>query len=50
MADNALLPLATLTRSESPTALLSQVAERIGRIEESNQQKNISAAAEILGV
>ena len=49
LADNALLPLATLTRSESPTALLSQVADRIGRIEESNQQKNISAAAEILG-
>ncbi|MDY7008677.1 MAG: DUF4351 domain-containing protein [Cyanobacteriota bacterium] len=49
LADNALLPLATLTRSESPTALLSQVADRIGRIEEPSQQRNISAAAEILG-
>ncbi|NET25097.1 hypothetical protein [Okeania sp. SIO1I7] len=49
LADNALLPLATLTRSESPTALLSEVADRIGRIEEPSQQRNISAAAEILG-
>lgn len=49
LADTALLPLATLTRSESQTDLLSQVAERIGRIEELNQRRNISTAAEILG-
>ncbi|GGA41689.1 Rpn family recombination-promoting nuclease/putative transposase [Okeania sp. KiyG1] len=49
LADNALLPLATLTRSESPTGLLSEVADRIGRIEELDRQRNISAAAEILG-
>ncbi len=44
----ALLPLATLTRSEEPTALLEQVARRVDIIEEPAQQKNISAAAEIL--
>ncbi|WP_363267535.1 DUF4351 domain-containing protein [Okeania sp. SIO2B3] len=49
LADNALLPLATLTSSESPTGLLSEVADRIGRIEEPDRQRNISAAAEILG-
>ena len=44
----ALLPLATLTRSDEPPTLLEQVAQRVDIIEEPAQQKNISAAAEIL--
>lgn len=44
----ALLPLATLTRSDEPPALLEQVARRVDIIEEPAQQQNISAAAEIL--
>ena len=44
----ALLPLATLTRSDEPPTLLERVAQRVDIIEEPAQQKNISAAAEIL--
>jgi predicted transposase/invertase (TIGR01784 family) len=46
--DPALLPLATLTRSSQPRNLLEQVAERVAMLEEPAQQRNISAASEIL--
>ena len=48
LANVALLPLAVLARSEAPEVLLSQVAERIDMIEESEQQRNISACAQVL--
>ncbi len=44
----ALLPLAVLARTDTPEVLLKQVADRIGRIEEPEQQQNISACTEIL--
>jgi len=48
LADPALLPLATLTRSNSPRNLLEQVVKQVATIEEPQQQTNISTAAEIL--
>lgn len=48
LADPALLPLAVLTRSDEPAVLLEQVAQRVDMLEEPAQQKNISAAAEVL--
>ncbi len=48
LADPALLPLATLTRSKEPRTLLEQVAQQVAMLEEPAQQRNISAAAEIL--
>lgn len=44
----ALLPLAVLARTDSPTTLLEQVAARVDMIEEPNQQRNISACVEVL--
>lgn len=44
----ALLPLAVLARTDSPTAMLEQVAARVDMIEEPNQQRNISACVEVL--
>ncbi len=48
LADPALLPLATLTRSNSPRDLLEQVVKQVARIEEPLEQSHISTAAEIL--
>lgn len=48
LANPALLPLAVLARTDSPTALLEQVAARVELIEERQQQSNISAYTEIL--
>ncbi|MFB8789185.1 MAG: Rpn family recombination-promoting nuclease/putative transposase [Potamolinea sp.] len=44
----ALLPLATLARTNSPSALLEQVASQIDMIEESRQQENLSACVQVL--
>lgn len=44
----ALLPLATLARTESPTTLLEQVAAQVDMIEEPTQQGNLSACAALL--
>lgn len=48
LADPALLPLATLARSDSPRALLEQVAERVASIEASDERRNLSACAGVL--
>jgi predicted transposase YdaD len=42
------LPLATLTQTDSPQALLAQVAEQVDRISEREQRQNIAGCAEIL--
>ncbi|MDY6896501.1 MAG: DUF4351 domain-containing protein [Cyanobacteriota bacterium] len=44
----ALLPLAALAKSNSPESLLQQVASQVDMIEESEEQKNISACTQIL--
>lgn len=44
----ALLPLAALAKSNSPESLLQQVANQVDMIEESEEQKNISACTQIL--
>ncbi|WP_414619973.1 Rpn family recombination-promoting nuclease/putative transposase [Calothrix sp. CCY 0018] len=44
----ALLPLAALAKSNSPESLLQQVANAVDMIEESEEQKNISACTQIL--
>jgi predicted transposase/invertase (TIGR01784 family) len=43
-----LLPLATLTQTNSPQSLLVQVAERVARISDREQRQNIAGCAEIL--
>ncbi len=48
LEDPALLPLAVLAHTDSPTSLLEQVAARVELIEERQQQSNISAYTEIL--
>lgn len=48
LANPALLPLATLAQSDSPNALLQQVASSLDMIEEQEQRRNISACVEIL--
>jgi len=48
LANPALLPLAVLARTDSPTALLEQVAARVDLIEDLQQQREISAYTEIL--
>ena len=48
LANPGLLPLATLTQTDSPQALLAQVAERVDRISDREQQQNIAGCAEIL--
>jgi predicted transposase/invertase (TIGR01784 family) len=48
LANPALLPFATLARSNSPNALLEQVAARVDMIEETDERRNISACAEVL--
>ena len=42
-----LLPLATLTQTESPEALLTQVAEQIATISDREQRQNIASCAQI---
>ncbi|WP_414566436.1 MULTISPECIES: Rpn family recombination-promoting nuclease/putative transposase [unclassified Anabaena] len=44
----ALIPLATLTRTDSPQTLLSQVAQKIATIPDRQQQQNIAGCVEIL--
>lgn len=48
LANPALLPFATLARSNSPNTLLEQVAARVDMIEETDERRNISACAEVL--
>ncbi|MDZ8053062.1 MAG: Rpn family recombination-promoting nuclease/putative transposase [Aulosira sp. ZfuVER01] len=48
LANPALLPLATLTRTESPQGLLAQVAERVATIPNREQRQNIAGCIEIL--
>ncbi|MBE9019032.1 Rpn family recombination-promoting nuclease/putative transposase [Chroococcidiopsidales cyanobacterium LEGE 13417] len=48
LANPALLPLATLAQSDSPDALLRQVASRLDMIEEQEKKRDISACVEVL--
>ena len=48
LANPALLPLATLARSDSPNSLLEQVAAQVDMIEENDERQNISACTQIL--
>ncbi len=48
LADNALLPLAALARTDSPRSLLQQVAVQVARIESTPQRQNLAASVEIL--
>jgi predicted transposase YdaD len=48
LANPALLPLAALARSDSPNALLEQVAANVDMIEEIVERQNISACVQIL--
>ena len=48
LANPALLPLAALARSNSPSALLEQVAAGVDKIEESEERTNISACVQVL--
>ena len=48
LANPALLPLATLAQTDSPQALLAQVADRVANIEETQQRQNVAACTEIL--
>jgi predicted transposase YdaD len=48
LTNPALLPFAALARTDSPSALLEQVATQIDMIEEPEQQRNISACVEVL--
>ncbi|MBD1925908.1 Rpn family recombination-promoting nuclease/putative transposase [Trichocoleus sp. FACHB-90] len=48
LANPALLPLATLARTDSPNSLLEQVAAVIDTIEEPQQRGNLAACVEVL--
>ncbi len=48
LANPALLPLATLTRTDSASTLLAQVAEQVARIPDIEQKQNIAGCIEIL--
>lgn len=48
LANPGLLPLAVLARTEAPSSLLQQVADRVEQIGELQQQREISACTEIL--
>ena len=48
LTNPALLPLATLTKSNSPQRLLERVAVEVAKIEEINRQQNISACVQVL--
>jgi predicted transposase YdaD len=46
--NSALLPLATLTRTDSAQSLLSQVAQKVATIPDREQQQNIAGCVEVL--
>jgi len=48
LVNPGLLPLATLTRTDSPQSLLTQVAERVATIPNREQRQNIAGCVEIL--
>ncbi|BAZ53010.1 hypothetical protein NIES4103_56750 [Nostoc sp. NIES-4103] len=48
LTNSALLPLATLTRTNSPQALLTQVAEQVATISDREERQNIAGCVEIL--
>lgn len=48
LANPALLPLATLTRSNSPSGLLTQVAEQVAKISDREERQNIAGCTEII--
>ncbi|MEH1960655.1 Rpn family recombination-promoting nuclease/putative transposase [Nostoc sp.] len=48
LANPALLPLATLARTNSPQRLLEQVATAVDMIEETDERQNISACVQVL--
>lgn len=48
LTNPVLLPLAALTKSDSPQALLEEVAEQVASIEEIEQRQNIASCAGIL--
>ncbi len=48
LANPGLLPLASLTQTDSPQGLLAQVAERAATIPDRRQRQNIAGCAEIL--
>ncbi|MEH2088838.1 DUF4351 domain-containing protein [Nostoc sp.] len=48
LANPALLPLATLARTDSPADLLTQVAVNVDMIEETDERQNISACVQVL--
>ncbi|WP_414548022.1 Rpn family recombination-promoting nuclease/putative transposase [Anabaena sp. CCY 0017] len=48
LANPALLPLAVLAKTDAPAGLLEQVAVEIDKIEEREQQQNITACVEML--
>ncbi|MEB3182020.1 MAG: DUF4351 domain-containing protein [Nostocaceae cyanobacterium] len=48
LTNPALLPLATLARSDSPNALLQQVAASVDMIKETEEKRNISACVQVL--
>ena len=48
LASPALLPLATLARSDAPNTLLEQVVTQLDRIEEPRQRENLAACVDVL--
>lgn len=48
LQDVALLPLAVLAATETPSQLLGQVAEQVSKIEETNQRQEVGTCAQIL--
>jgi predicted transposase/invertase (TIGR01784 family) len=48
LANPALLPLATLARSDTPNTLLEQVVTQLDRIEEPRQRENLAACVDVL--
>ncbi|WP_293114586.1 hypothetical protein, partial [Moorena sp. SIO4G3] len=48
LANRALLPLATLARSNNPNQLLQQVVAQVDRIEEQGQRGNLAACVDVL--
>lgn len=48
LENNVLLPLAVLCATENPTELLSQVAQEVGKIEDTDLRQEIAACTQIL--
>ncbi len=48
LVNPALLPLASLTRTDSPQTLLAQVAEQVATIPDRKERQNIAGCVEIL--